>query len=318
MCAQLEDRDARLWLSLCTRPGDPLVGELVAAFGAVKLRQVLTADSSLTLQGRLGAHLKKLRASKLVLPPEGHLQRTVERISRAGLHVLAPLDKHWPASLNDLGAKAPLLMFLRGNPQVLGRIGRNVAVVGTRTPSEVALSAAREISWHQICAGRTIVSGGAKGIDAVGHLVSLESGVPTIAVLAQSPDRPYPPEHRGMCNDIARHGVVVSEVPPGVHHGAKGFLARNRLIAALATLTIVVEAPVRSGAISTAAHAAHLDREVMAVLYEDYEAYSGSTRARWRETASRQFHGDNRGSERIIEQWAGHPLYWPLSIHEKA
>jgi DNA processing protein len=173
------------------------------------------------------------------------------------------------------------------------------------------LNAAREIAWHQINAGRTIVSGGAKGIDAVGHMVSLESGVPTIAVLAQSPNRPYPPEHRGMCAEIAHRGVVVSEVPPGIHHGGKGFLARNRLIAALATLTIVVEAPLRSGAISTAAHAAHLEREVMAVLYEEGEKHSGFTQVGVGKTGTMGLPGDNRGAERVIEQWAGQTILWP-------
>jgi len=311
------DREARLWLSLCSAPGDPVVGELVATLGALGLRRALSADTPTALPGRLSRYLTKLRAHTPALPHEGHMQRTVDRITRSGLQVVTPFDEHWPERLNDLGPKAPLALFFRGDAHVLGRSGRNVAIVGTRMPSQTGLSAARQIAWHQINAGRTIVSGGAKGIDAVGHLVSLESGVPTIAVLAQAPDRPYPPEHRGMCDDIARCGVVVSEVPPGIHHGGKGFLARNRLIAALATLTIVVEAPLRSGAVSTAAHAAHLEREVMAVVYEEREAHSGSTQSVVHNGESSSQPGDNRGCERIIEQWAGQPLYWPHPIGEK-
>ncbi|AVG23586.1 DNA processing/competence protein DprA [Pontimonas salivibrio] len=318
MTLQQPERLARLWLSLCSPPGDPLVGELVATLGAVRLRDILSAGSPTPLSGRPEACLKRLRESGLTVPHDGHMPYVLDAISREGLQVLTPGDTHWPASLKDLGTKAPLALFFRGAAEVLGRTGRNVAIVGTRTPSALGLNAAREIAWHQINAGRTIVSGGAKGIDAVGHMVSLESGVPTIAVLAQSPNRPYPPEHRGMCAEIAHRGVVVSEVPPGIHHGGKGFLARNRLIAALATLTIVVEAPLRSGAISTAAHAAHLEREVMAVLYKKSEAHSGATQVEAEKKGTIGLPGDNRGAERVIEQWAGETILWPPEISQKA
>lgn len=316
MTPEQPDRHARIWLSLCTPPGDPVVGDLVTILGAVKLRRILTAEDQTFFPGRIGALLKKLRAGNLAMPKEGQLHRTLDAIARAGLQVLTPSDRHWPQSLNDLGPKTPVALYVRGVAQVLGRVERNVAIVGTRTPSRVGLSAARQIAWGQINSGRTIVSGGARGIDAVGHLVSLESGVPTIAVLAQAPNRPYPPEHGGLFDDIAHRGAVVSEVPPGVHHGGPGFLARNRLIAALATLTVVVEAPLRSGAISTAAHAAHLDRKVMAVIYKKTEGCSGVTRFGVHNGRHSDASVDNRGGERVLEQWAGEALHWPEPIRE--
>lgn len=316
---QWRERDfqARLWLSLCVPPGDPLVGGLVATLGAVRVQQLVRSPARSGLSGRLARQVTALQQRTLVLPTEATLQRVHDAIARSSLQVLTPADREWPPGLGDLGARAPLLLCVRGVASALHRVGRQVAIVGTRTPSLVALSAAREIAWHQITAGRTIVSGGAKGIDAVGHLVSLESGVATVAVLAQSPDRPYPVEHRGLFDDIAQCGAVVSEVLPGVSHGASGFLARNRLIAALASLTIVVEAPIRSGAISTAAHAAHLDRAVMAVVYEQHEADSGSSRLGVQNGGQRVFPVDNRGAERVLEQWAGEAIHWPALIREK-
>ena len=106
------------------------------------------------------------------------------------------------------------------------------------------------------------------------------------------PTAPYPPEHRGLFDDIAHTGVVVGETLPGVTRGPEGFLARNRLIAALSELTIVTEAPMRSGALGTAAHAAKLQRELVAVTYPDHQP-------------------GNDGAIRILEQWAGTELAWP-------
>src|SRR6202030_1437326 len=114
-------------------------------------------------------------------------------------------------------------------------------------------------------AGASVVSGMARGIDAAAHRTAIEEGGNTVAVLGTGIDVPYPVGHRQLHRSIAEHGLVLSENPPGAtpHQGA--FPKRNRIIAALAPVTIVVEAGFRSGALNTASQAIELGRTVAAV-----------------------------------------------------
>jgi DNA processing protein len=113
--------------------------------------------------------------------------------------------------------------------------------------------------------GWTIVSGGAYGIDGYAHRGALTTGGRTIALLACGPDVPYPAGHQDLLDAVAANGAVVSEWPPGTRPARLRFLLRNRVIAALAAGTVVVEAAVRGGALSTARHAQNLGRPLMAV-----------------------------------------------------
>ena len=226
------------------------------------------------------------------IPPWSDLGPTLERVECHEIAAIDPRHPHWPIALNDLGAAAPFMIYARGQTGCLRSVAPRVAIVGTRHPSPRAIQAAATISAAQIAAGRIVVSGGARGNDVCAQLVAGNSGVTTISVLAQSPHCPYPPEHRGVFDEMTAVGAVVSEVPPGAPRSRDAFLARNRLIAALVGLTIVVEAPWRSGAVSTARHAAELGREVIGVVYPDQGA-------------------ENAGVERILQQWAGQALEWP-------
>ena len=122
-----------------------------------------------------------------------------------------------------------------------------------------------EITAGLSASGWVIVSGGAYGIDVTAHRAALACGGRTVAVLACGPDLAYPREHAGLLDDIATHGAVVSEYPPGTPPARHRFLARNRVIAALARGTLVVEAARRSGTLVTALRASELGRPVMAV-----------------------------------------------------
>ena len=122
-----------------------------------------------------------------------------------------------------------------------------------------------EITAGLSAAGWVIVSGGAYGIDVTAHHAALAHGGRTVVVLACGPDLAYPREHAGLLDDIAIRGAVVSEYPPGMPPARHRFLARNRVIAALARGTLVVEAARRSGTIVTALRASELGRPVMAV-----------------------------------------------------
>jgi DNA processing protein len=141
-----------------------------------------------------------------------------------------------------------------------------VAIVGTRRARpegcEVARGVARDLARH----GFLVVSGMAFGIDAAAHEGALEGGGKTWAVLACGIDRPYPREHAGLARRIvAGGGAVVSEYPPGTEPFRSNFLDRNRIVSGLCVATVVVEAPIRSGALTTARYAAEQGRDVFVV-----------------------------------------------------
>ena len=159
-----------------------------------------------------------------------------------------------------------------------------IAVVGTRRPSVSGARAASLVSDSLVNQGITIVSGGALGIDAIAHRSALAAQRPTIVVGATSLDCHYPREHAALFEHVAREGLVVSETPPSKAISPRSFLARNRLIAAMSSAVIVVECPTRSGAISTASHAATLGRELFALSYDHPRP-------------------ENEGAQRLIEEW---------------
>ena len=153
---------------------------------------------------------------------------------------------------------------MRGRPEVLDAEVM-VAVVGTRRATGYGLRAAAEISGALARAGVCVVSGMALGIDAAAHRAALAAGGTTIAVLGTGLDVTYPPAHRALQRQIASGGALVTELEPTVTGRKFTFPRRNRIIAALARATIVVEAPERSGALITASLALELGRCVAAV-----------------------------------------------------
>lgn len=171
-------------------------------------------------------------------------------------------SNHYPASLEDL-ASPPDPLFMIGDPAVLR--GPLVSIVGTREPTPYGIKTARAISAAFAKAGVGVVSGMARGIDAVAHRAALEHGVATVAILGTGIDVPYPAGHRELHRVISEKGLVASESGPGLkaHQGA--FPKRNRIIAALSPVTIVVEAGHKSGALNTASQALELGRTVAAV-----------------------------------------------------
>lgn len=182
------------------------------------------------------------------------------------VHALCRCDPRYPAPLHDLD-DAPAVLYVRGELATLERAlaaGR-VAIVGARRATEYGLQQARGLGRGLAAAGVTVVSGMALGVDAAAHVGALDAGGLTLAVLAGGPERAYPASKRHLHARIAATGAVVSELPPGTVARRWCFPARNRIIAALAELTVVVEAGERSGSLITAGQAAHLGREVGAV-----------------------------------------------------
>jgi DNA processing protein len=168
----------------------------------------------------------------------------------------------YPAELLDLSSP-PDQLYAIGLRSALAK--PRVSLVGTRNSTAYGERVTRSLTRALVRAGVSIVSGMARGIDGAAHRTALEEGGNTIAVLGTGIDVPYPVGHRALHRSIGMHGLVLSENPPGAsaHQGA--FPRRNRIIAALAPVTIVVEAGFKSGALNTAAQALDLDRVIAAV-----------------------------------------------------
>ena len=177
---------------------------------------------------------------------------------------LLPTDADFPLALKDLQENAPAQLWIRGRREVLASQPK-VAIVGTRRATAYGLRVTRELAGAFARAGACVVSGLAYGVDAAAHRAALENGGTTIAVLGTGLDVTYPPAHRQLQRAVVEQGVLVTELDPSVHGTKWTFPERNRLIAALATVTVVVEAPERSGALITAGHALQLGRIVAAV-----------------------------------------------------
>ena len=185
------------------------------------------------------------------------------RHAAGGIRLICPGEPGWPPQLDDLGAARPCALWVRGAADLRASCEKSLAVVGARAATAYGRHAAT--SAARAGRGWAIVSGGAYGIDAAAHHGALTAGGVTIAVLACGPDLPYPRAHAGLLADIAVRGAVISECPPGRQPSRRRFLARNRIIAALARGTVIIEAAERSGTLATARHASELGRPLMAV-----------------------------------------------------
>ncbi|MBN1653191.1 MAG: DNA-processing protein DprA [Deltaproteobacteria bacterium] len=180
---------------------------------------------------------------------------------------ITPNDSCWPKALADL-CDPPLWLRIAGRLPVLDRA---VAVVGTRSADEEAEQFTHRLAAELCAANCVVISGGAYGIDAAAHAGALEASGRTIAVLATGLKQAYPPRHGALFSRIAEQGALVTEaadsgvVKPGL------FLKRNRLIAAMAQVVVVAQAPCRSGALSTAGWAKRLGRPLLAVPSAPWE-----------------------------------------------
>ena len=190
-------------------------------------------------------------------------------LQRAGLKAACRHDDDgYPARLLD-AADAPAVLHVAGDPERLAALAQPevaaVAIVGARRAGPEALEVARGLGRGLAAAGVTVVSGMALGVDSAAHAGALEAGGPTITVLAGGADVPYPPSKRALYRAIVHSQAAISEMPPGMRPWRWAFPARNRTIAGLASLTIVVEATERSGSLITAELAQQLGRTVGAV-----------------------------------------------------
>jgi DNA processing protein len=275
-----DERLARAALTYLAEPADLRLGEIVGRTGAVATLEAIrlgllpdAADADSGVVARTGAArtgaartamqraLERWRARLEEVPAAEDLARFGDR----GIRLVCPGDPEWPSTLGDLGYAQPYALWLRGNADLRFSCLRSVAVVGSRAATAYGSYVASEIASSLAARGWCIVSGAAYGVDAAAHRGALGAGAPTVAVLACGVDQTYPAGHKNLLDAIAAGGVVVSEWPPGRNATRLRFLVRNRVIAALAGGTLVVEAGERSGALNTARHARDLNRTLMAV-----------------------------------------------------
>lgn len=246
---------SRVVLSRLTEPGDEELGRWVLRLGAPEVLARVRAGS--LNSNRLDHYRARLEVA------DGGLD--LRLAARAGARLVVPGDDEWPSPLDDLDAKRPVLLWVSGRPDLAHLTRRAVAVVGARACTPYGEHVAADIAAGLGDRGWTVVSGGAYGIDAAAHRGALAVGGATVAVLACGIDLVYPAAHEDLLAQVRSTGAVVSELPPGSRPMRGRFLHRNRVIAALARGTVVVEAAVRSGARNTATHADSLSRPVMAV-----------------------------------------------------
>ena len=204
------------------------------------------------------------RRMERTLNAEAHMAAT------CGAWLVTPADPLWPPQLNDLGPTRPYGLWCRGDSRHLLDVASapSVALVGSRDPSIYGTEATTHLAAELARRGYTVISGGAMGIDIAAHRAALTqqgSDLPTIAFMAGGLDRLYPAQNSDALNMIVDRGLIMSEVSVGNTPTRWRFLERNRLIAALARHTIVVEARWRSGALNTARHAMEIGRTLWAV-----------------------------------------------------
>lgn len=188
-----------------------------------------------------------------------------DKLSAAQCWATCRHDDHYPGTLRESEA-APWALIARGDPALLTDIAwaQSVSIVGSRRASCYGREVARTLGHDLAAAGKAVISGLAFGIDACAHRGALDKGR-TVAVLGCGPDLAYPASHRSLWRRITESGLVISELPPGTGPWRWMFPARNRIIAGISGMTVVVEAAKRSGSIVTADFAAAFGRELGAV-----------------------------------------------------
>lgn len=242
---------------------------LIKGIGAVRMQGLVSYFGDLESAWRAspadlaGAGLGLKVIERVIQARENvHLDKVWEKIERQGIKILTWLDEAYPQRLKEIDQPPPVL-YIRGDylPDDLFA----VAIVGTRRVTPYGRQITEELSSFLAANGLTVISGLARGVDAIAHQTALKAGGRTIAVLGSGVDKIYPPEHRGLAEQMMERGAVVSDYAPGTPPDASNFPPRNRIIAGLSLAVVVVEAGETSGALITAEFAAEQGREVFAV-----------------------------------------------------
>ncbi len=205
-----------------------------------------------------GQYVRAIEAGRMKFDPDTELAL----LEREGARALTWLSEGYPEVLREI-TQSPPVIFVRGNQGP--EFEQAVAVVGTRHVTPYGRQACEHFCETLADAGVAIISGLARGVDAIAHRVAIEHGAPTVAVVAGGIDKIYPRENAGLAERIAAQGCIVSEYPVGIPARRDYFPRRNRILAGLAKATLVVEAGEGSGALHTANWAFEQQRDVFAI-----------------------------------------------------
>ncbi len=211
----------------------------------------------------LFAHAEGLRSRWKAAAKQHRPNEVAERCAELGVSIIAPGDDAYPPQLQN-DPRRPAVLFVQGDSSVLD--ARRVGIVGTRNPTRRGALTAERFGAELAAAGVVVVSGLALGIDGAAHRGALAAGAgPPVAVVANGHDRPYPKRHAVLWAEVAEAGAVISEWPPGVAPEPFRFPQRNRILAALSELVLVVESRERGGSLITAREAGERGIDVFAV-----------------------------------------------------
>lgn len=244
------------WLAMRNLPG----------FGPVKIKQMWQELASSRMMWQEAEASKVIKEQALA-----EARQELTELQHHPIHLLTLEGNRYPELLKQT-PDAPPILYVQGNLDLLALPA--IGIVGSRTPTpygrQVTLALATEISRH----GVAIVSGMARGIDAIAHTAALEAGGATIAVWGSGLDKPYPTENIQLAQKILQHGLVVSQYPLGTEAQNFTFPARNKIIAGLSQAVVVTEAKAQSGSLLTAEMARSYDRTVFAVPGSIFSAAS--------------------------------------------
>ena len=192
---------------------------------------------------------------------------TADRIlgdcDRLGIRLMTLQDANYPERLSAI-SQPPMVLYMKGRPIAFDEEAA-IAIVGTRSATPYGVTVATRLSMELTRNGALVVSGMAEGIDAAAIRGALSAGGPVVSVLAGGMDIIYPREHRGLYEDVAAVGTLVSEHPPGTPHHGTHFPVRNRIISGLSVGVVAVESKRYGGSLYTVGHALDQNREVFAV-----------------------------------------------------
>ncbi|MDI6889330.1 MAG: DNA-processing protein DprA [Thermodesulfovibrionales bacterium] len=252
--------DLRYWIALSMLQDIGPIGakKLLSVFGTPERIFDAEVDDLLSIEGigiNRAKNIKEFSSWEVV-------DKQVKVLEKKGIKTVNLNGSSYPEMLREI-EDAPVVIYTKGDIQPQDRY--TIAIVGSRKPTSYGTSVAENISEELASMGFTIVSGMARGIDAISHRGALRAGGRTIAVLGSGLDVPYPPENTGLMDKITSSGCVISEFPPGTSPDRENFPRRNRLISGLSLGVLIVEATSDSGSLITAGYALEQGREVFAV-----------------------------------------------------
>ena len=247
-----------IWLSLASTPDSATFPKLISKFQDAKAIYEADDKEISRVIGSNASDRRNLADKSLDKATEIH-----NFCIKHNVGMLAYPDERYPRSLREIQTP-PVLLYYRGVLPDFNS-GVYIASVGTRTLSDYGRRSAFKISYDLACAGATIVSGMAMGIDGVSHAAALSAGKPTVAVLGSGIDVCYPIAHLRLAREIVKTGCIITEFAPKTQPQRYNFPKRNRIISGLSSATVLIEGAEKSGALITARCAQSQGRAVYAL-----------------------------------------------------